>query len=445
MTTHIAIVGGGISGTLTVLNCIKLSKEPLKIIWFDAKKQFCKGLAYTTENESFLLNVRAYNMSVFSDDPNHFIDWLKLHYPHYSSTDFISRKIFGEYVTNTFVNSKLSNPLVSINQIGKEVIDIQKIDTGFEIISISSQTYKVKKVVLALGNFLPAHPQSVSKDFIKSENYFQNAFHPTLTKYLECKKNITIIGSGLTMIDIVISLQHSSNKAKINIISPHAYIPLAHNNSTLPNVKPFIEDRKIYRLTELLSIVNAQLKKAKKEPINTHSIIDVMRPHLQFIWLNFTLFEKQQFIRHLRHRWGVARHRAPAQTIAVFNEMKSNGSINLLKGRIYEILKAENAFEIFYLDSKSMKQSFKTDCIINCTGPESNYLKVASNLVQNLIKNNLLEQDPINCGIKADKNGEIAPNIYTLGPPLKGVLWESTAVPEIRIQAKKLANKIIFN
>lgn len=442
MTNTIAIVGGGISGTLTVLNCIKQSKAPLKIIWFDAKNQFCKGLAYTTANEQYLLNVRANNMSVFGDEPNHFVEWLKQHHPHYNSTDFVSRKIFGEYVSNTFQNLRHTNPLVDVQQIEEEINDIQKTVTDFQL--TTSQTYKANKIILALGNFLPAHPHSKSKDFIGSENYFQNAFHPSLIQNLATKKNITIIGSGLTMIDVLINLHHSY-AGKINIISPHAYIPQAHNNNPLPNVKPFIEERKVYRLTELLSIVNKQLKKVKIEKLNPHSVIDAMRPHLQFIWLNFTLFEKQQFLRHLRHKWGVARHRAPEQTMLIFNELQSKGTLHLLKGRIRNILKTENGFEIFYSDSKSIHQSFQTDCIINCTGPESNYLKISSILVQNLIKNKILEPDSINYGINATKNGEIAPNIYTLGPPLKGVLWESIAVPEIRLQAKELAAKIIFN
>lgn len=443
MTITIAIVGGGISGTLTVLNCIKQNKAPLKIIWFDAKKQFCKGLAYTTTNDHFLLNVRANNMSIFADEPTHFVNWLGQHHPEFNANDFVSRKLFGEYVTATFENLKHTNPSVSIEKIEEEVIDIQKTEVGFEL--KTSQTYTAKKIVLALGNFLPAHPASKSKDFISSGNYFQNAFHPDLAQHFAHKKNITIIGSGLTMIDVLICLHDHSYTGKINIISPHAYIPQAHNNKPLPNVKPFIEEHKVYRLTELLSIVNTQLKKAKKESLNPHSVIDAMRPHLQFIWLNFTLFEKQQFLRHLRHKWGVARHRAPAQTMAVFNEMLSAGSINLIKGRIYDILKTGNEFEVFYSDSKSKQQTLKTECIINCTGPESNYLKIPSILVQNLIKNKLLEPDFVNYGIKADKNGEIAPNIYTLGPPLKGVLWESIAVPEIRLQAKELATKIIFN
>lgn len=443
MTNTIAIVGGGMSGTLTVLNLIKQSKSPLKIIWLDAKNQFCKGLAYSTSEEQHLLNVRANNMSLFVDEPTHFVDWLKQTDSRFSSSDFVPRKLFGEYVQHTFDVLQKTNSFVSIIQLAEEVIDIKKNDAEFEV--KTTQTYKVQKLVLAFGNFLPAHPRTISKEFIASENYFQNAFQSTIIQRAITKKNITIIGSGLTMIDVLISLHHYSYTGKINIISPHAYIPQAHIENPLPSVKPFIEESKTYGLLELLSLVNQQLKKAKKEGLNPHSVIDVMRPHLQFIWMNFTLNEKQQFLNHLRHKWGVARHRAPGQSMAVFKQLQSSGRITLIKGRIIDIKSIESEFEIHYTDSKINQQIINTEFIINCTGPESNYLQIPSLLVQNLLKNQFFVPDSLNYGLNADKNGKISPNVYTLGPPLKGILWESTAVPEIRLQAKELAAKIICN
>ena len=443
MTNTIAIVGGGISGTLTVLNLIKQSENPLQIIWFDAKNQFCKGLAYSTLDEQHLLNVRANNMSVFADEPTHFVNWLQHHYSQYSSSDFAPRKLFGEYVQATFDDLKNTNPLVSIQQIAEEVIDIEKKENVFQL--KTTETYNAQKLVLALGNFLPAHPRSISKEFVESENYFQNAFHSNIIQQAITKKNITIIGSGLTMIDVLISLHHHSYSGKINIISPHAYIPQSHIENPLPSVNPFIEEHKTYTLIELLSLVNQQLKKAKKENLNPHSVIDVMRPHLQFIWMNFSLNEKQQFLRHLRHKWGVARHRAPNKSIATLQNLQSTGVINLVKGRVQDIKTTDNSFEIHYSNSETSQKSLKTEFIINCTGPESDYLKIPSKLVQNLIKNSIFGPDSIHYGINSAKNGEISPNLYTIGPPLKGILWESTAVPEIRLQAKELAAKIICN
>lgn len=441
MIHTIAIVGGGISGTLTVLQFIKQSKKPLSVLWFDTQNKFCKGYAYSTFDEQHLLNVRASNMSVFADEPNHFTDWLMQFHPNYTAKDFVPRKIFGEYVLFTFENLKHSNPQVSISQIAEEVKSIFKKNDEFELTSHTN--YVAQKIILAFGNFLPAHPKSLSTDFIFSKYYFQNAFNVQLTQNIATCKNITIIGSGLTMMDVVVSLAHYNYKGKIHIISPHAYIPQAHQENPLPSVNSFIEKDKTYSLFEIFSIVNKQLKKAKKEQMSLHSVIDVMRPFLQDIWFNFTLSDKQQFLRHLRHKWGVARHRAPQQSLAIFEHFIQINQLFLIKGRVFDIKTIENGFHLFYTNPQNQRASLKTELLINCTGPESNYATLKSPLIQALIKDAIVAPDSINYGLNAKKDGVLGENIFTIGPPLKGILWESVAVPEIRVQAHKLASKII--
>lgn len=58
--------------------------------------------------------------------------------------------------------------------------------------------------------------------------------------------------------------------------------------------------------------------------------------------------------------------------------------------------------------------------------------------------------DALNMGIDAlpnggvvGKNGVNTEVIYTLGTALKGVLWESTEIPEIRAQAHSLARLLL--
>jgi len=441
MTNAIGIVGGGISGALSVLQIIKQSKKPLSIFWFDTQNKFCKGYAYNTFDEGHLLNVRASNMSVFPDEPNHFINWLSVHHTKYSPKDFVSRKIFGDYVLHTFESLKNSNTLITIHQIAEEVKSIKKIDDSFEI--KTHQNYQVQKIILGFGNFLPSHPRSISKEFISSKNYFQNAFNVQLTNQIQLHNDITIIGSGLTMIDMIVSLSHFNYKGKINVISPHAYVPQAHQENPLPSVMSFINQDQCYTLLNILSLVNKQLKKAKNENLNLHSVVDSMRPFLQSLWLNFSIEEKKQFLRHLRHKWGVARHRAPSESMAVFNALKSSNQLQLIKGRISDIKLQPSGFKILYSNDQIEQQTLNTQLIINCTGPESDYNQLKSPLIQDLINSQIISSDSIKYGINAQKDGYITDNIYTIGPPLKGILWESVAVPEIRVQAQELATKII--
>ena len=441
MTRNIAIIGGGISGTLVVLNCLKRSLVPVEISWFDKTNAFCKGLAYSTLQDYHLLNVRAANKSLFPDEAEHFVNWLATCYPTYTAKDFVPRKLFGEYALHTYQALKNSNPLVRVAEYAEEVISIKKSGQGFSV--TASNAHRCDRVILAIGNFLPAHPRSKDQEFVSAGNYFQNAFDLSLTATAAQQKQVTIIGSGLTMIDTVLSLESNTYTGHITVISPHAYLPQAHHENPLPAVNSFIKENTPYTLSGLYALVNVELKKARSHNLNPHSVIDVMRPHLQELWYALSHEDKQRFLRHLRHKWGVARHRAPAQSMAVIERLIREKRLTVLKGRICNIKTAGTGFEISYFDHKNAEKLIHTDVLVNCTGPESNPEKLDFPLIRQLLKDGIIAPDKLKYGLNAGKDGEISTNMYTLGPPLKGILWESTAVPEIRAQAQKLAAKII--
>ncbi|MFL6467938.1 MAG: hypothetical protein ACJ72Z_08270, partial [Pyrinomonadaceae bacterium] len=78
--------------------------------------------------------------------------------------------------------------------------------------------------------------------------------------------------------------------------------------------------------------------------------------------------------------------------------------------------------------------------------------KLDSPLVRDLFANGAVRSDPLNFGLDAfpdgtiiDAEGQPSPLLFTLGTALKGTLWESTAIPEIRVQARNLANRLLEN
>jgi len=90
--------------------------------------------------------------------------------------------------------------------------------------------------------------------------------------------------------------------------------------------------------------------------------------------------------------------------------------------------------------------------VIKCTGPNTRYDTLADPLLNNLLRRGVVRQDCLQLGLDADCNGalrsaddEVSTTLYTIGPTLKGTLWESTAVPEIRQQAAALAWKLLLN
>jgi uncharacterized NAD(P)/FAD-binding protein YdhS len=442
MTAELAIIGGGVSGAFVVIHCLRQATTPLRILWFDRDDLFCKGLAYSTTEDVHLLNVRASNMSVFADEPTHFTDWLKAgNYP-YSGNDFVPRKIYGLYVSDTVQTLKEHHPLVDIVQLAQEVISVTRQGTTFNV--TAAESHEASRVVLALGNFLPGHPRSENNGFTASRYYFQNAFAgDVLHKKVLAKDHITVIGAGLTMIDLVLALTERNYCGRLSILSPHGYLPQAHVQQGSATAS-YINAERDYDLLQVFALVKQELKKAKEEVRDPYGVIDALRPHVQRLWFRFSIDDQRRFLRHLRHKWGVARHRVPLQSLEVINQAIASGHLEVLKGRIYRIDTTETeSFRLFYKNDKGEERQLETDVIINCTGPEPDFNKSSSPLVKQLIESGLIQGHALSYGLKAPENGELSEGFFTLGPPLKGVLWESTAVPEIRLQAAMMAGKLI--
>jgi uncharacterized NAD(P)/FAD-binding protein YdhS len=89
--------------------------------------------------------------------------------------------------------------------------------------------------------------------------------------------------------------------------------------------------------------------------------------------------------------------------------------------------------------------------VINCTGPETSIYKSLNPLLNKLAEKNIITADPLELGISTDIStyniitgeGKKSPNIFTLGTNLKGMLWETIAVPELRLQCKQLSEVLL--
>ena len=77
--------------------------------------------------------------------------------------------------------------------------------------------------------------------------------------------------------------------------------------------------------------------------------------------------------------------------------------------------------------------------------------KFSDPLLNNLFKRGLARPDCLRLGLDVENNGALKDSLahestlcYTIGPVLKGVLWESTAVPEIRQQVVALSELLLI-
>src|SRR5688572_23926759 len=95
----ITIIGGGLSGSILLINLLKQQwGGPVKIILIEKEESLGYGVAYSTQEPLHLLNVPVRKMSLFTDDPDHFYNWFSSKGIDVSHNDFVQRGLYGKYI-----------------------------------------------------------------------------------------------------------------------------------------------------------------------------------------------------------------------------------------------------------------------------------------------------------------------------------------------------------
>src|SRR5580692_4488245 len=222
----IAIIGGGVSGTLTAFHLIRQG-TPARVILIDQRPGFGLGLAYSTPSLRHLLNVPAGKISALPDQPNHFLHWLhRNHDPAATEKTFAPRAVFGRYIQSL---------LKSTSQLEQEiatVVDVRQQDSGAVLTLDNGCELRADLVVLATGNFDPAPIPGITKAASDSGLYRHNAWAVETYEGLDPDAPVALIGTGLTAVDVLLRLRELGHRGKIIALSRHGIFPNRHDDYT---------------------------------------------------------------------------------------------------------------------------------------------------------------------------------------------------------------------
>ncbi len=456
--TNIAIIGGGASGTIAAIHLLHEFKKPLRIYLLEKEQKFLfRGHAYSSSLKFERLNVPAGKMSIFSDLPMDFYDWLKLNRQQYSSSEitpesFVSRRWFGDYLAERLSEAKGKANNSSFEIIVSEVVNISLLGiTNQYEIELSDRKYiDADSIVFATGNEAPADLLNNMEKALLGTKYVANPWQGNPFERLSPADNVLIMGSGLSMVDHAISLYKQNHSGKIYCFSRHGLLPLPQQIGADGNIDFNADTSEIFHVFKALRSV---VKKKAEQGIGWQQIINSLRDKTPAIWRRLSPSSKRTFLNRLKPFWEVHRHRIPLESAQLIDEMLIKGRLELLSGTRKPITVKNGGlvFQFIHSRDKSVR-SVKIDYVINCTGPSNNYTGYGNQLIRSLLKKGWMKQDELRLGIETGYNGEILtteethlPNAYAIGPLRKAAEWESTAIREIKIQAEQLALDIALN
>jgi uncharacterized NAD(P)/FAD-binding protein YdhS len=441
---HAAVIGAGASGTLVAAQFKRLAPQARLAIVGNAARP-ARGVAYETAYHANLLNVPAGNMSAFAQDTDHFVNWLKHRQPKANAATFIPRRIYGDYLSEIFYET--ISDLKNTEYIVGSAINLSRKNDLWTIYLDNGDSFEAYKVVLAFGNLLiPSDPIDFSA---VPSNYRRNPWAQETVQGLEADAPVLLIGTGLTMIDVALSLREAGHRGPIHAISRHGRLYQSHKSyqaRPLTNLPADFESP-----LGALRWIRNQVQIAQQTGSDWRAVIDSLRPYTAVIWQSWDQPQKESFLRHARNLWDIHRHRMAPEISAQLGILVEDRVLVIHCGKLISAAPADQNTTVTWQDTDTGETHDLTVArVINCTGPSRDYSKIQSPLISALRAAGLLVPDALRLGFETDsdgrfvsENGESIQGLFTLGPVRIPALWESIAIPEIRNQALALAETLV--
>ena len=409
------------------------------VLLVDDAKLTGRGVAYGTVQMEHLLNVPASGMSILPDNPDHFVEWLRDHgeAPDGLADRFMPRAVYGRY---------LHEQLEAAQSDGVELqrgrVVALGVGDGYRLTFADGTSVDAASVVLAIGNSphrLPVPHEGV--DVI-------DAWDDVAAAAIPIRDDVAIVGAGLSMVDVVLSLAANHHRGRIDVFSRHGMAPLPHDgrhdNADI-DIDAFVALPLRSRVNHLRQWVDAHPQR------HWQAMMRTLRAPGQRLWQSLEYNEQERFLRHVVRFWDIHRHRIAPQVAETLAALRKTGQLTLHAGRPRKLKPLDSRIEVTYLPRHaSSMESLPFDRVINATGLETHLESSSDPLLQSLLANGHARPGPHGRGLDTaddgsllDRDGRAQPGLYTLGSSRIGSLWESIAIPDLRVQAADLGASLL--
>jgi uncharacterized NAD(P)/FAD-binding protein YdhS len=438
---HVVIVGGGASGVLMALHLLRQSAAAFRVTVIEGSHPVGQGIAYSTRDPEHLLNTRVQNMSALRDEPGHFLTWLKTQKEGRGATDqcFVSRGTYGAYLKELLSPWAAGGPDGRLRLVYQNCIEVSEGTRGVAVMLGNGETIRADHAVLATGHVVPDR----NDEWLLQGSWDKPDGVPEQAR-------VVIIGSGLSMVDQVLSLLRMGHHGPILSVSRRGLLPRDHAATRpmnfLPGDIPLGEP-----MPRLLAWARQMARQAERAGGSWRDAVDGIRPHVRAIWLALPLAERGRFLRHAATWWDVHRHRIPPQSQATILDAMRRGQLSVVKGSYAGATDRLGGGVLAHYRpfGKSDLVAVVAARIVDCRGIRRDPEKNASPLVAGLLSRGVARVDPLRIGLDVDEAGRLigqsgvaSQRIWAIGPAARAAYWEITAIPDIREQVAELAARL---
>jgi uncharacterized NAD(P)/FAD-binding protein YdhS len=330
------------------------------------------------------------------------------------------------------------------------VISVAEVPLGVTLATGDGESYTVDAAILCVGNFPPVLPAVAAPEVADGAAYIGDPWELGRLAAIGPNESILVLDTGLTMVDLVLTLDARGHRGPIVAVSRRGKLPNAHAPAA-PYADFLGDEPAPGTAVALLRRIRREVRRAADLGQDWRSVLDAIRPHTQRLWRSLPLQERRRFLRHARPYWEIHRHRMAPPVAERIAALRTAGRLRIAAGRLRGLEPDGSglAATLSFRDEPGPRL-VHADRLINCAGPETDFGRIRDPLVRSLLSTGVARADPLRLGLEVDDglglidhHGQASRRLYALGPPTRGALWEITAVPDIRSQCGSFARRLL--
>ncbi|MFD0663701.1 FAD/NAD(P)-binding protein [Thermocatellispora tengchongensis] len=306
----VALVGGGASGTLSAVHLLSYAHArgvPLSVTMIDRYGRHGMGQAYSTTDPHHLLNACAEKMSAIDGDPGHLLRWAAGQGLGADGSAFLPRAAYGRYLCHVLAEAeRRAAPGGRVARMTGTVRALARAPGGgWRVRLAGGGGFDADAVVLATGNPAPAARPELAG--AAGYRYVPAPWEPGALIGIDDGSPVLVIGTGLTMVDVAISVTRAHPGTVVYAVSRHGLLPRPHPCDAPPPVAVPLPEGPL-RLAGLLRAVRAAVVHNGGD---WHGVVDGLRPRVPELWARLSGEDRRRFLALVARYWEVHRHRLP--------------------------------------------------------------------------------------------------------------------------------------
>ncbi|MET7337718.1 FAD/NAD(P)-binding protein [Nonomuraea sp. NPDC005650] len=434
----VTIVGGGASGALAAIHLLRLARRSgtaVAVTLLDRQGRHALGQAYATTDPHHLLNTPVERMSALEDEPEHLLDWARAAGLDVDDAGYLPRAVYGRYLREVLADAE-DPPTRPLHRVTATAVALE----GEHTVRLADgRRVESDAVVLALGNRSPAPVPGVAAH----PRHLADPWAGGALAGIDDGTPVLVLGTGLTMVDVALTVTRTHPGTVVYALSRHALLPRPHLSSPAAPLPVTIPDGPL----RVAGLLRATRHAVRDSDGDWHGVMEGLRPHAQALWQQLSLEERRLFLRRVARYWEIHRHRIPPASAAAIAELRASGRLRLLRGSLIEAAPSAGGLRV-RADLDGVATDLDVGWLVNATGPAADV--TTDPFLAGLVAAGTARLDPLRLGLDAGADGAVLDatgrpdeRLFALGPLLRGTLYETTAVPEIRAQAAALAPRLM--